>query len=189
MACIYLEVPGMRIVSGDIESISNLKDVPRNWVGAFSEAMYRFSRQVMKNTNRNQPVRFLIEQQMLSYNIRCSILESQLHAFFYPNARSISTQAVSSFFKLSEDRTKYGFSSSKKKFSEFIITEWITKNSEGVDGNGIPIKFSEKISEKFFQTPKKDDLSDAILNSIMYVIHLKRLSHSTLKILDTLKRN
>jgi hypothetical protein len=124
----------------------------------------------------------VIEQQMMTFNPRCSIIEAQLHAFLYPRARSISPRSVAAYFQLTREALKgvggdSNNSGLKKRISSLLV-ERMLRSDETI------ISSTPEFLTMVQSSPKRDDLSDAVLNGLMHTIQQRRLIHEALQLLE-----
>lgn len=199
----------MRIVDAGVYSLEDANgDRPKAIAQEFSRLVYNFTRSL--SVPRNSPSNsiavaaeghseekekekgrardlFIIEQQMQQHNVRCLIVESQLHAFLFPRTIAISPSSVSLQIghgstptspisgsgltgtgsgltgtgSGSSLKSRAGTSSQQKKRNAVELVKYLGQDSSlGLIDDRV-LQFLE--SEK-----KKDDLSDAILQFLCF---------------------
>ncbi|KAI3631520.1 hypothetical protein MIR68_010403 [Amoeboaphelidium protococcarum] len=181
-----------------LKSNKELVQMPRNWLHVYAQQTRKLASNMKEATlqlqqSQSLDTHYIIEQQLMTYNVPCMILESQLHALLYPYAFSVSAKNVSEFMQLNprpvkvndDDEDKVDMQSvtikkqsssakqtNKKKMAIGIVDHLVTNSDE-------IIRFDRNFLDAWNGASKKDDISDSVLNALYYIyIRKERLSYA-----------
>ncbi|KAI3652651.1 hypothetical protein MP228_002076 [Amoeboaphelidium protococcarum] len=180
-----------------LQSNKELVQMPRNWLHVYAQQTRKLASNLKAaalqlQLPRSLDTHYIIEQQLMTYNVPCMILESQLHALLYPYAFSVSAKNVSEFMQLNPKPVKVNDDDDKVDMQQVTIKKQSSsakqtnkkKMAIGIVGHLVTnsdeiIKFDRSFLDAWNGARKKDDISDSVLNALYYIyIRKERLSYA-----------